>query len=136
MIKKNIHPIVVVSKILNFKGLLKKMIKSISVFSDIEDIQVFEDFFVKKICSILLPIPGVLHINVSSIFPTTEAEQKYNGIQLIIETYWESQEIMHQILQSPDGQKLLELVSDLPSGNLSSFFGKEITLYPPTKQFY
>lgn len=110
------------------------MIKSISMFSEVEDLEEFEEFYVKNVCKAHLSLPGVLSVKISSVHQTTEASQKYNGVQVMIETYYESPEIMHQILQSDDAQKIFEMVSNLPSGNMSSFFSNEITLYPPNSQ--
>jgi hypothetical protein len=48
-------------------------------------------------------------------------------VQLIIETYYESEEAIQQALSTPEGKEIARLLTSKNKGHLGVFLGKEYT---------
>lgn len=112
------------------------MVKVINIFRKIENLDSFEEHFFSDLLPAILNSPGILGIKVTSIKPMSqELSQDVEGIQLIIENYYESQEAIDKTVHSEIGQQLMEYASKLP-GELSVFVGQEKIFSPKLIQNY
>lgn len=57
----------------------------------------------------------------------------FKGFQLIVETYYQSQEALEELIHSPEGQEIIRLITNNPNGKLGSFFGREKIFSLPKK---
>lgn len=106
------------------------MIKTVSIYTDIEDVEKFQKTYMEEIMPKVLELPGVIKMNVTSLIMQNPEDQpeKLRGVQFIIETYYESLEVVHEIAYSSTGQELLQLLSDKFKGHMGGFFGKEYSI--------
>lgn len=107
------------------------MIKTISFVTNLEGIEKFEEYFCNEVCPRILKTPGIIGIKVTSLLQmSVKVSQYVKDVQLMIETYYESMEALNETISSTEGQKLFELVSNIPTGEVSIFVGKEKMFTP------
>lgn len=102
------------------------MVKTVGIYKNIKDINSFERYYIDKVMPKLLQFPGVIRMRITSLKnATNEQPEGLDNVQLIIETYYQSQDVLEELLQSPDGQEIIQLITNNPTGDVGSFFGKE-----------
>lgn len=103
------------------------MIKLIGIFRKIEDMEAFKEQFFRDWLPKMLQVSGVIGVKISTMLPmSSNLAQDVEGIQLVIESCFESKEAIDRIVYSGVAQSLLETVSQLP-GELSVYIGQEKT---------
>lgn len=79
----------------------------------------------------MLQAPGVSHVNITSVMPMSQENvEEYAGMQVIIETHYESYDYLRDTINSELGQKIIVAASQIPSGKISLFMGKEKKVFP------
>jgi hypothetical protein len=102
------------------------MIKSITVFKNIEDVNALLKHYVEVIFPIMHKIPGVIGTVVTSVTQVTpDVAQDLDGVQLIMETHFESEEAMNALVFSTEGHDLMKIAGISTPCELSFFTGKE-----------
>jgi hypothetical protein len=95
------------------------MIKTTSIFRNIEDPDSFQTFY-ENIFPEIHQIPGIVETNITRI-----DEQNVAGIQLIIDTFYESEAAMQNVLVSSDAQILMNQVVQSSVAEFYFFIGEE-----------
>lgn len=89
----------------------------------------FEVYFMKEVVARLLQFEQVIDCTIIKIMQTTsEAPQAINGVQVLVETKFETMEDLTAVIQAEEGMEMMEAVANVPSGFCSSFISKEIVL--------
>lgn len=103
------------------------MIKIINLFRKIEDPDAFQKQFVSDLLPKILQAPGIIGVKITTMLPmSSDMSQDIEGIQLVIENCFESQEDVDQVIQTPVGKEFMEALSQL-QGELSVYIGEETT---------
>ncbi len=113
------------------------MVKSITIYKNVGDLAAFQKFYLEGIFPLAHKIPGVIGTNVTSVMQVgDDISPEYEGLQFIIETYFESEEAMSAIVSSPEGQELMQYVAKNSPGELNFFMGREkkFAAVVPTKK--
>lgn len=111
------------------------MIKSIAVYKGITDMEEFIKHLHENICSRFLQFPGVIGMNITKVQEMdSKVPQDFQGMQIIIETYFESPQVVDNVFHTKQGAEILQQIHNVPSGSMSVFFGEEYKLFPPKKQ--
>lgn len=87
------------------------MNKTITMFKNIKDLNSFLNFYLNEILPILHTLPGILYsdmIKTEQISP--EVPEQITGIQVIIETYFESKEALVHMLESEIGMLVMKKI--------------------------
>lgn len=102
------------------------MIKTVGIYRNIQDPKAFEEYYITNVMPRLLRFPGVIRMKITSLQSVTQTQPKgMEGIQLIIETYYQSQDVLEELINTAEGQEIIRLITNNPVGELASFFGKE-----------
>lgn len=110
------------------------MVKTVGIYKDIKDPEKFEKYYIQNVMPRLLQFPGVIRMKITSLrSAVSEQPKEFEGIHLIIETYYQSQEVLEKLMNSPEGQEIIRLITNNPNGKLGSFFGKEKIFSIPKK---
>lgn len=110
------------------------MVKVQGLYRNIDNLDEFETYYRKVIIPKILSVPGVLKIDFTSLYHSTDKQPKgLNNIHVITETYFESVDEMKRILSSEEGEAILKLVADLGEENteIASFMAQEKVVYAP-----
>jgi hypothetical protein len=104
-----------------------ELIKSVTVFRKIDDIEAFERFYTKVVFPRLHKMPGVLYTDVTRIAVLSEEKMSpdLKGIEFIVETYFESYESMQLIFSTPEGLEMMQIIEDYSPGEFSVFIGNK-----------
>lgn len=113
-----------------------KLIKSVSIFRNIDDIESFERFYKKVIFPRLHKMPGVIYTDVTQIAVLSEEKvaADLKGIEFIVETYFESYEAMQLIFSTPEGLEMMQIIEDYSPGELSVFVGNNTRFLADTQK--
>ncbi|WP_028777134.1 hypothetical protein [Shimazuella kribbensis] len=102
------------------------MIKTISIFKNIDDPERFKEFYLNVVFPRVHELPGVLYTDVTSVVVLSDKlSEGLEGTQLIIETHFESQEAIFDIFASPEGHELMKLMEENSPGEMNMFLGKQ-----------
>jgi|GEM_PF-5973882 len=91
------------------------MIKTITMFRDVEDFNKLLHYYINEIFPILHSVPGVLYsdiIKVDEMSP--DCPEDLQRIQVIMETYFESQEALSNMLESAAGMAVMKKIEQTP----------------------
>lgn len=104
-----------------------KLIKTVSIFKNVDDVELFEQFYKKVIFPRLHKIPGVLYTEVTKIVSLSDEKvsESLKGIEFIIETYFESYHVLESIFLTPEGHELMQIIEDHSPGEMSAFVGNK-----------
>lgn len=106
------------------------MVKVYYIFREIDDLTTFKENFFHDFLPIMTRAPKSLGVKITTMLPmSSDMSQDVEGIQLVVEHIFETQEAVDQTVISPVGQKLMEHASQLP-GELSLYIGEEKTYSP------
>lgn len=106
------------------------MIKVINIFREIEDLETFKKQFFAELLPTILRFPGILGVKITTVLPmSSDMSQDIEGVQFVIDQCCKSQEVIDQLVHSPEGQAIMEAMSQLP-GELSVYVGQERTYHP------
>lgn len=110
------------------------MVKVQGLYRNIKDLDEFESYYTKVIIPMILSVPGVIKIEFTSLYHSTDKQPKgLNDIHVMTETYFESVEVMKRILTSEEGITILKLIEALgeDSTEIASFMAQEKIIYAP-----
>lgn len=108
------------------------MFKTVGIYKDLEDPEEFQKYYMNEIMPRMLTLPGVVKMKITSLKNTNPNEQppELRGIQLIIETYYESPHFIKNNAMTPKGKKLIQLFSHNYRENMGAFIASEFTVTP------
>lgn len=114
------------------------MIKTVGIYKNIQNPKEFEEYYISKVMPRLLQFPGVIRMKITSLKSISNQQPEgMEEIQLIIETYYQSQDTIEELLSTTEGREIIRLITNNPEGELGSYFGKEkiFSLAKPTDGF-
>ncbi|MXQ52165.1 hypothetical protein [Shimazuella alba] len=95
------------------------MIKTTSIFRNINDLDSFQTFY-ENIFPKIHQLPGIVETNITRV-----DEQNVAGIQLIIDTFYESEAAMQNVLVSSEAQALMNQIAQSNIAEFYFFIGEE-----------
>lgn len=103
------------------------MIKSVSIFKNVDNVELFEQFYKKVIFPRLHKMQGVLYSDVTRIVTLSDDKvaEGLKGVEFILETYFESYQVLESIFTTPEGLELMQIIEDHSPGELSVFVGNK-----------
>jgi hypothetical protein len=103
------------------------MVKSITIFRSVGDVQALLKFYVEVALPTIHALPGVICTDITSVVSPVSADvaQDLDGIQVIMETHFESVEAMNKLLFSADTQKLMQMAGEVTPCELTILLGNE-----------
>ncbi len=105
------------------KGYMK-LVKTFNIIRKVDDPNSFEAYFIENILPLIFKTAS-LQVKITKVIPLSRTKgQTIEGIQFIIESYYDSLEVIDQTVHSKAGQKLMEKSATMP-GELSVFIGQE-----------
>lgn len=89
--------------------------------------ELFEQFYKKVIFPRLHKMPGVLYSDVTRIVTLSDDKvaEGLKGVEFILETYFESYQVLESIFTTPEGLELMQIIEDHSPGELSVFVGNK-----------
>lgn len=109
------------------------MFKTVGIYKNIKNPEQFEQYYVKEVMPKMLCLPGVIKMELTSLFhASTQQTEGIGEAQLIIETYFESAETIKRLSVSPEGLELAKIITNNTAGELASFIGRGKTFYSNT----
>lgn len=91
------------------------MVKTITIFRKVEDFYALLNYYVYDVFPILHSIPGVLYsdiIQVKDMSP--DCPEDLERIQVIMETYFESEKAVSDMLESEKGMTIMKKIESSP----------------------
>jgi hypothetical protein len=111
------------------------MVKVVTLYKDVKDSESFEKTYRDEILPLALQTPGMIKIQITSLFQMSlDVSQEAGGFQFIVEAHLESLDVLQFLIASPDGIKMQEMMVDLLGGEIAIFIGKENNYFPPDDQ--
>jgi hypothetical protein len=108
------------------------MIKVVTLFKDVKDVESFEITYREKILHSVLKTPGVKHVNITSLFQMSlDVSQEVGGFQFIVEAHLETLDVLQFL--SPENIKIQEMIKELLGGEMSIFIGREKKYFAPNE---
>lgn len=102
------------------------MIKTITIFKKIKDPDALLKFYIETIFPTIHKIPGVICTDITKVFDVSpDVAQDLKGLEMIMETHFESEEVMNGLVFSKEGYELMSKASEVSGCELSFFVGKE-----------
>jgi len=98
------------------------VVKTYNIFRKIDDIDEFEEYFFETILPLIFKTRNK-QVKVTKVIPMTPS-QGVEGIQYIVDSYFDSLEAIDQTVHSKEGHELMEKTKDMP-GELSVFIATE-----------
>jgi heme-degrading monooxygenase HmoA len=95
------------------------MIKTTSIFRNINDLDSFQTFY-ENLFPKIHQLPGIVETNITRV-----DEQNVAGIQLIIDTFYESEAAMQNVFVSSEAQALMNQVAQSNIAEFYFFIGEE-----------
>lgn len=91
------------------------MIKTITMFKKVKDLESLLNYYINDILPILHSIPGVLYTDIVKVQEmSSDCPEDIEGIQVIMETFFESQEAVAKMLESPSGMAIMKKIEATP----------------------
>jgi heme-degrading monooxygenase HmoA len=95
------------------------MIKTTTFYRNIEDPDSFQAFY-DSIFPEIHQLPGIIETKVTRIYDENE-----DGIQLILDTLFESEAAMQRVLATPKASELMKMVNDSSVADFYWFIAQE-----------
>lgn len=106
------------------------MHKTLTIFQDISDMQGFESFITNEVMPRLLAVPGIVHMEITSMGPAVESTPVNQlSIQFILTIYFESMKAQEDLLGTQEGVELAGIVQNNPYGKVGIFMCREKVFY-------
>jgi hypothetical protein len=106
------------------------MYKTITIFRNIEDVEEFQKLYMKEILPRTIELPDLVHIDITSVETVNPAMAgPYDGMQYVVESYWETKEQLHHVLGSPEVAEQMNTALQKTPGELFFFTGSTIRMY-------
>lgn len=87
------------------------MHKTITMFRKVKDLNELINFYLQEIFPLLHQLPGILYSDVIPIQPMSpDFPEDLEGIQVMMETYFESQEALVNMVESEEGLAVLQKI--------------------------
>jgi hypothetical protein len=92
------------------------MIKSLIFYKNLEDPNDFREFYSTKILPKAKEISNIVGIKVTNVFQQVSKNVtiRIDGIQFIVELYFESEEKMTGLLKNSEGKELMKVIEESP----------------------
>jgi hypothetical protein len=101
------------------------MIRLVSIFRNIEDMESVLRIYVEKIFPILHKSPGVIGTDVHSVSEVSQdIIQELENVQIIFETYFETYEDFTNLLLSPTGEEIMKQMEQNDIGDYYIYWTK------------
>jgi hypothetical protein len=102
------------------------MIKSVTIFKNIGDLNALLRFYAEEIFPTIHELPGVICTDITSISQVSpDIAQDLDGIEVIMETHFESKEAMDKLIFSSTGSDLMIRATQVTPCEVSFFIGRE-----------
>ncbi|MCH5585281.1 hypothetical protein MK805_09900 [Shimazuella sp. AN120528] len=102
------------------------MIKTITMFKKIENVDALLKFYIETIFPTIHQIPGVLCTDITKVYDVSpDIDQDVKGLDIIMETHFESEEVMNGLVFSKEGYELMSKATQVSGCEISFFVGKE-----------
>lgn len=102
------------------------MIKTITVFKNIGNVVALQKFFVEEVFPHIHSLPGVICTDITSVHHVSQdISGELVGLQLIMETHFESEEAMQRLVFSEQGNSLMARSREVTPCEISFFLGQE-----------
>jgi hypothetical protein len=102
------------------------MIKTITIFKKIGNVDALLKFYIETIFPTIHKIPGVLCTDITKVYDVSpDVDQDLKGLEIIMETHFESEEVMRGLVFSKEGYELMSKAGEVSSCEISFFVGKE-----------
>jgi hypothetical protein len=64
---------------------------------------------------------------VTKVVPVSEEKvsENFKGTELILETYFESYQVLESIFTTPEGHELMQMIENISPGEMNSFIGQQ-----------
>lgn len=91
------------------------MVKTITMFRKIKNFDALLNYYIYDVFSILHTVPGVLYTDIIKVQEMSpDCPEDLERIQIIMETYFESQEALSNMLESPKGLAIMKKIEEAP----------------------
>jgi hypothetical protein len=102
------------------------MIKTITIFKKVGNVDALLQFYIEVIFPKIHEIPGVVCTDITSVYESSpDVAQDLVGVQVIMETHFESVETMNALVFSNEGYELMAKATEITPCEISFFVGKE-----------
>ncbi|WP_028776466.1 hypothetical protein [Shimazuella kribbensis] len=102
------------------------MIKTLTIFKNIEDLNALLKFYTEEVYPAIHKIPGIICTDLTSISHISpDISKELNGIELIMETHFESEEAMQRLVFSDLGNGIMMKTTQVTPCEVSVLMGKE-----------
>jgi hypothetical protein len=102
------------------------MIKTITIFKKVQDLDALLNFYIQVIFPAIHKLPGVICTDITSVHEVSpDISQELKGIQVIMETHFESEEAMQALVFSKEGYELMAQAGEITPCQISFFVGNE-----------
>lgn len=102
------------------------MFKVVALYQNIQDQTKFKEYYETEVLPAFFQVEGVIRIKLTSLLPGVQPfPEEMKGIQLMIETYFESREVVGKFLNSAKGAKFLSKIINYDSGEVGLFISNE-----------
>lgn len=102
-----------------------QMFKTVGIYKNIKDPNAFEEYYQTKVFPIILSLPGVINIRVSTLIPTGQMDPNDDSVKILFETYYESAEALEQLMSSEAGKDVIQLILGHDLAEFESYIGIE-----------
>jgi hypothetical protein len=102
------------------------MIKTVTIFKKVGNVDALLQFYIEVIFPKIHEIPGVVCTDITSVYEASpDVAQDLVGVQVIMETHFESVETMNALVFSNEGYELMAKANEITPCEISFFVGKE-----------
>lgn len=106
------------------------MVKTYNIIRKVEDSTEFEEFFLGKVLPLIFKTKS-RQVKVTKVVPLMKKQDEMlEGIQYIIESYYDSLEVVDETVHSEEGLEVMKASSQMP-GELSVFIAQEKFIQSP-----
>jgi uncharacterized protein (TIGR02118 family) len=110
------------------------MIKIQGLYKNVWDLDEFEKYYTTVLVPKILSIPGIIKMNYTSLYHSSDKQPEgLNDIHVMTETYFESVEVMREILSSEEAIEITKMITALSEENaqIASYIAQEKVVYAP-----
>lgn len=101
------------------------MYKTVGIYTDITDKQKFEKYYVNQILPRMIKFPGVIKLKITKLITSTrKIPTSLHELKFIIETYFETIDDIRQLVNTPEGKKIVKIILDNPYGTCGKYIGE------------
>jgi hypothetical protein len=111
------------------------VIKSVIVYKNVENSEIFKQFYLNEILPRVKNITGIVGINISNILQQIREDviPSIRGVQFIIELYFESEQAMKEVADTEECQELMSIMEEKAPGEVTRLLGRQ-TIYRNDRQ--